>query len=146
MDESETLVQAVRRDEDAHVAGGLLGIAPAEDDDIALLVFLDAAPDLPSVMGLVGRGPGEVVAEFLIDIAGEARAVEALGAVAAIDVGLAEVPSRFLDEGVGNLARVLLRFLGMLLRSHAQRGGAQQPGGKSQSDQFHLSYTVFRNS
>ena len=136
VDEGETLVQAVRRDEDAHVAGGLLGAAAAEDDEVAFLVILDAALDLPAVLGLVGGGAGELVARFVEDVAGEARAVETLRAVAGVFVGLAEVLAGLLDDVVGDLAGVLLRCVGMLLRDRPEGGRKAKRAGKQQSDQF----------
>ena len=138
VDEGETLVEAVRGDEDADVARGLFGVAAAEDDDVALLVFVDAALDLAAVAGLVGRGAGQFVAELAEDIAGEAGAVEALRAVAAIDIGLAEMPARFLDDGVRHLARVvLLRGVGLLCR-RPEGDRTEQESDEKQAERLHM--------
>ena len=75
-------------DVDAHVGDGLAGVV-LEEDQIAGLQLIAADGD--TVLELVGGGAVEGVAELGVDVLGEAGAVKAAGAVAAQDVGGAQI-------------------------------------------------------
>ena len=138
VDEGKALLEAVQGDEDADVPRGLLVDPAAEDDDVALLQLVVAALDLAAVVGLVGRGAGQVVAELLEDVAGESGAVETLRAVAAVDIGLAQVPAGLLDDGVRHLAGVLLLAGVGVLRRRQECDRAEKERGDKQAERLHM--------
>ena len=103
MDEGEIGPRAVHADEDAGMAHAARVGARAEDQDIAFLKVGKVAQHLAAVLGLRGHRTAQLVAEFVENILGEARAVEDLRSVAGMSVGLAEVLARLFNDAVRQL-------------------------------------------
>ena len=76
------------RDVDAHMAGRLVVARVAEEDQVAGLKLV--AGDGNAVLHLIAGGAVDAVSKVAVHILGKARAVEAVGAVSAVDIGGAQ--------------------------------------------------------
>ena len=101
MDEGEDVGLRVVAEHDAHVAHTLTRAGRGEEHQVAGLHLLTLDGHVDGIL-LARRGTYPHIVLVLVHIAGETRAVEGAGTLAAVDVALADVRLGLVDDVLGH--------------------------------------------